>query len=385
MQALHSNGCGMDKLITLMFFIVSLNVSAAVVVDKNVIKNIGNINSITFANNQSITVYLPDGYKDNKSNFPVMYVIDGERYFLNAITYQKTLTWQDKAPAFIVVGINIERKKRRELLGDKSLEFIDLFKNQILRYVDKHYRTNDMRMYFGWEMAGGFALDLFSKQPNLIDAYFLASSTYFTPQRLNSVNDVLKTKNATPDFFYYTLADVETWAVSSHNDLVNVLKNNTNNNLHWEFHLSTSDDHYSTPLDTFNKGLTQYFNGYSPIRFYSLKEFEDFGGMSALKDHYINRGEQFQVSTNIHDDTKHYLLNQSINENNFEFFKMLVDEFDGFIEEHNYSTGFIIKISQFYVNNGAVNEAIDLYKAELSKRPESQVLLTELNQLIAEP
>jgi predicted alpha/beta superfamily hydrolase len=371
----------MNKLITLMLFIFSINVSAVEVVDENVIKNVGDIHSITFENNQSITVYLPDGYKHNKANFSVMYVIDGDKYFLNSIAYQKTLTWQEKVPAFIVVGINIENKKRRELLGDKSLEFIDIFQNQIVRYVDKHYRTNDIRMYFGWEMAGGFALDLFSKQPNLIDAYFLASSTYFTPQRLDSVNDALKNKSAIAKFFYYTLGDVETWAISSHNALDKILKNNAKKNFQWEFYLSTNDDHYTTPLDTFNKGLTQYFNGYSPKRFYSIKEFEDFGGIPALKEHYKNRGERFHVSTSIHDDTKHYLLNQSINENDFENFKMLVAEFEGFIEGNNYSTGFIIKISQFYVDNGAVNDAIHLYKSELLKNPKSQELVTELNEL----
>jgi len=372
------------RLITVITLLFSINVLAVELIDKKNIKNIGNIHSVTFENSLSISIYLPDGYETNNNKYPVMYVIDGERYFLNSITYQKALTWQDNAPAFIVVGINTAKKERRELLGNKSLEFIDIFQNQIINYVEKNYRTKDMRMYFGWEMAGGFALDLFAKKPNLIHAYFLASSTHFTPERLDSVNKALQDKNTTSRFLYYTLGEVEAWSVKSHKTLEKILTNHTKKDFKWEFSLSEKDNHYTTPLDTFNQGLTQYFSGYSPIRFYTLAEFEVFGGLKALKEHYKKRGERFKVSNDVHDDTIHYLLNQSINENNFTQFKILVREFNGFIEEHNYSLGFISKIAKFYENNGAVKEAIYLYKSELLKAPESEKLQIELTRLISE-
>lgn len=81
-----------------------------------------------------------------------------------------------------MVGINASNIKRRELLGNQSDEFIITLKNHIVAYIDKNYRTNDMRMYFGWEMAGGIGLELFAKQPILFNAYFLASSTYFNQE-----------------------------------------------------------------------------------------------------------------------------------------------------------------------------------------------------------
>jgi len=371
----------MNKLITVLFLLFTINSSAGELTNKQVIKNIGNIDSINFENSASVTVYLPDGYKGNNNKYPVMYVMDGERYFLNAIAYQKTLVWQEQSPDFIVVGINIEKKKRRELLGNKARDFINIFEHQIVSYVEKNYRTNDMNLYFGWELAGGFALDLFSMRPNLIDAYFLASSTRFTRERLDNVTQVLKSQNTVPEFLYYTLGEVESWAVRSHKMLAEILGDNTKENLKWKFNLSTDDNHYSSPLDTINKGLTQYFKGYSPIRFYSIKEFEDFGGLNALKTHYKNRGQHFNISTEIHDDTIHYLLNQSINDNEFEAFNMFVKEFDGFIAANNYSIGFIKKFGEFYVSNGEVQKAIDFYKSELPKNPGSEELQTAINRL----
>ena len=42
--------------------------------------------------------------------------------------------------------------------------------SQIISYVEKNYRTNYMKMYFGWEMAGGFALELFANKPKIFNA-----------------------------------------------------------------------------------------------------------------------------------------------------------------------------------------------------------------------
>ena len=103
--------------------------------------------------------------------------------------------------------------------------------------------------------------------------------------------------------------------------------------------------------------------------------------MIALKKYYKETGIHYQISQDIHDDTKHYLLNQSINEGDFEFFKMLVNEFDGFIERFDYSIGFINKIAQFYLDNEAVAQAISLYQSELIKNPNSAELLDALTAI----
>lgn len=360
---------------------LSFNTLASVFVEKNSVDNIGVIHSVKFENDQSITVYLPDGYIENNYRYPVMYVVDGEKYFLHSIAYQKTLISESKTPPFIVVGINTKNIKRRELLGAKSAELIATFQNQIIPYIDKNYRTHDIRMYFGWEMGGGFALELFAKQPTLFDAYFLASSTNFTQERLDSVNNLLKSKAPTGEFFYYTLGSVESWSLDPHKALSEILTYATRKELNWEFKISASDDHYTTPFDTFNKGLSLYFHDYAPIRFYSLNEFEVFGGMPALKAHYKKRGEHYKISTDIHDETKHYLLNQAINENNFAFFKQYVMEFDGFIESFNYSSGFIVKVGRFYSRNNDLDAAISLYRSELLKHPSNVELQEEMIKL----
>lgn len=371
----------MNISIIVIMSLFSFNALASIFVEKNNVDSVGIIHSVKFDKHQSINIYLPDGYVESHDRYPVMYVVDGEKYFLHSIAYQKTLISESKTPPFIVVGINTKNIERREVLGTKSAELMATLQNQIISYVDKNYRTHDMRMYFGWEMGGGFALELFTKKPELFDAYFLASSTHFTKERLDNVSQLLKSKTPISEFFYYTLGSVESWSLGSHKALAEIFTYNTKKELKWEFKLSAADDHYTTPFDTFNNGLALYFHDYSPIRFYSLKEFETFGGMSALKAHYKKRGEHYQISADIHDETKHYLLNQAINENNFAFFKQLVMEFDGFIENFNYSSGFIIKVGRFYSENNDINNAVSLYRTELLKHPGSVELKEEIIKL----
>ena len=354
--------------------VLTFNVFAIELTNKLAVENLGEIDTLAISPKQTVSVYLPDNYQSSKQRYPVMYVIDGERYFLNAITYQKNLVWQDKVAAFIVVGINTNYIARRQLLGRKSGEFIQQLATKIIPYIDQHYRTSSKRMYFGWEMAGGFALELLTQQPELFDHYFLASSTHFTEKRLEQLKQSLKQRRLRDKFIYFTLGEVESWSLAPHQKLSEILAGDTKNNLVWRYKLLSEDDHYSTPLVTLNQGLGDYYQSFSPIRFYTIAEFKEFGGMKALKQHYQERASQYQVSAEIHDDTKHYLLNQAINENDFDFFVAMTKAFNGFIEQKGYSPGFLIKIGSFYFANGQVDKAINLYRLGLKAHVNSHRL-----------
>lgn len=174
------------------------------------------------------------------------------------------------------------------------------------------------------------------------------------------------------------MGEVEAWSLESHKQFSEILAGDNKNNLMWRYKLLPEHDHYSTPLVTFNQGLGDYYQNYSPIRFYTLAEFEMFGGMEALSLHYQKRAKQYQVSPEIHHDTKHYLLNQAINEDNFEFFIAMTNVFEGFIERKGYSPGFLVKICSFYLANAQTDKAIDLYWLGLKKHSDSHQLNAEL-------
>ncbi len=324
---------------------------------------------------REIQIYLPDDYDKSSKKYPVLYVVDSQQYFLHPITYQNTLREEDETPGVIVVGIKMKSETRRSLLFKQSKKFISFLENELLPFIDKNYRTlQNERMYFGWEIAGGLALQLFAEKPELFKGYFVASATHFTADRLKAAEKLLDSNIHLNHYFYFTLGSVESWAVPSNNKLKKLLTDKAPATLRWRYDLLDEDNHYSTPLTTFNQGLKEFFSDYIPIRFYSMQQFNEFGGMQALYQFFEQRGERYGLSKDIHRTTQGYLLNLTVNNNDYLNFKIFVKEFEGVFEEYfNWEYSFN-KYGQFYLTHRAPVKAREIFNIGLTKFPHSATL-----------
>lgn len=347
------------------------------------IKTVGK--SITFHSqvlntDREIQIYLPENYDDTSIKYPVLYVLDGQRYFLNGIVFQENLTWQEIIPNFIIVGIVTDPERRRDLFYDESTQFIQFLEKELLPKIDNDYRTLDQRIYFGWEMAAGLGLEILADLTHLFKGYLLSSPTHVSTDRLDKVKKMIASSPKNSVTLYACLGVVESWALESMNSLDSLFHQYPNKNIKWNYNLSDSENHYTTPLTTFNEGLKSFFTDYGPIRFYSLQEFRDFGGIEALKEHYRNRGYKYQVSTDIHSDTKHYLLLQSHKEDDFEIFDALVNEFDGkaFIKNYYRQARWFVRFSSFYLENSRLDDAFEVLALGLEKFPNTSILQNEM-------
>lgn len=331
---------------------------------------------------RQIEIYLPDNYHNSNKHYPVIYVVDSQRYFLHAIAYQQTLLFANKVPEFIVVGIKTDERARRDYLATQANKFVSFFQNELIPHIDKNYRTNKMNMYFGWEMAGGFALDLMVNDSKLFNAYFLASSTFFEQNRLDAVKQHLSANKSDKHLhLYFSLGEVESWSLDSHQALSDILTESSLPEQNWQYDLSASDDHYSTPFQAFNKGLNKFFADFAPLRFYTIEEFNKFGGMTALQQHYKNRGLRFGINQAIHNDTKHYLLNQALKENNYTLFTKFEAQFDGLIS-HYYDRAFwYLRYSNFHAQHNNSKAAKAVLQMGLAKFPDSAEIKGAINKL----
>ncbi|MCW8107352.1 tetratricopeptide repeat protein [Alteromonas ponticola] len=309
-----------------------------------------------------------------------MYIIDGQRYFLHAVAHQQSLRFQDKTPEMIVIGITTDNKKRRQWLYPQRETFMAFLAQELVPWVDKNYRTSEERLYFGWEMAGGLVPDLVSSHPALFQAIFMASPSHINHQRIERIEQYLQ-KPTHQHFIYATLAEVETWSTAGMSDLQQAVTSAKNASVNLQYHLLAHQDHYTTPLLTIDNGLLSYYSDYGPLRFYSLQEFEDFGGLPALQKHYAKRGKRYGVSKNIHDDTKHYLLNQALKENNLPLFQILEESFDGFVEHYYKREFWFERIANAYLALGESEKAIEVLQAGIRKLPDAHSLYAALGKL----
>ena len=364
---------------------IMLTLAMLFIADKSICQNIDQLetigesiifNSEVLKADREIKIYLPENYDNTLTKYTVLYVVDGQRYFLNGITFQHNLTWQEIVPEFIIVGIVTDSQKRRSLFYDESTLFIQFLEKELIPKIDKDYRTLDERIYFGWEMAAGLGVEILADLPSLFNGYLLASPTYMSNDRLDNVKKMLESNPEQNITIYASLGVVENWAIESMNSLDSIIQQYPHKNIQWEYNLSENEDHYSTPLITINEGLRSFFSDYGPIRFYTIKEFNDFGGIKALKEHYNNRGNRYQIAVDIHDDTKHYLLLQSYRENNFEVFEELVNEFDGqtFIKNNYRNAIWFNRFATFYLENNKLDEAFAMLELGLFKFPDASIL-----------
>ena len=350
----------------------------------------GSINSFEIASKylaekRTIEIYLPPSYQDSETKkYPVMYVMDGQEYFLHPVAYQRMLRFKDKSPEFIVVGINTDRKKRRKLLYEDADKLIGFFINELIPYVDENYRTSKEkeRIYFGWEMSGGFGLEILAHQQNTFNAFFIASPTHITGDRISALNKNITNNSSKAIYLYFSKAPEETYIEQSLNRTDSILKVINSSNIVWKIDNLTHEDHYSTPFKTVNNGLRDHFQDYNTLRFYSLKEFDDYGNLEQIKAYYQHRGNRYGISTAIHRTTKHFLLLNAMNENNFKRFEMYAKEFKDYLKNPSLEI-WTIRFGGYFANNDKDEDALKVYKAGLEKFPESSVIYNAIGKVYA--
>ena len=328
----------------------------------------------------SIQVVIPDSYVHSSSTYPVLFVLDSQRYLLQAVAHQQSLRFKDRSPEMIIVGIDTTQQDRRRWFYSEPEPFIAYLSNELVPWVDERYRTSGERVYFGWELAAGLATDIMVQRQDLFDGYILASPTRINAARLGSVDKYISRKHKT-SWGYVTLGQVESWSVSSVETLIDTLSSSTYTN--WQFEMLDDFDHYSSPLITLNKGLLRYFSDYPSLRFYSINEFHHFGGLGAVQAHYHNRGKRYGLSTDIHPDTKHHLLNQCLKENNWALFNDLSGSWPEFIPQYYARAFWFKRYANAYIQLGDLDKAISTLQSGLIKIPNSGQLHGLLAELFA--
>lgn len=374
--------CRMKKNILVIIIItLSFNSYSQVEKTQNIIGENHIISSNILNEDRKIQIYLPENYHALDKKCPVIYVFDSQKYFLNAVAYQQNLHFQDETPSFIVVGIKTINSERSKLYNSESTIFISYLEKELLPYIDKTYRTlSSERVFFGWQRAAAFGIEILASKPKLFKGYFIASPTFLSSERVFNVGKMLDNKTSLDNYLYFTLSDIEEWSLKSTNNLSNLLKKKANNKLNWKYELLDNENHYSTPIVTMNNGLKSFFKDYPPIRYYSFNQFKKDGGISGIKERFKNRGERYQISKKVHDNTIRYLFLLAVRENNFKAFIELDNEFPNFLITFNKDYIFE-RFGLFYVKHKAYNKAIEYYKKGLQKFPESTQLQARLAEV----
>ena len=152
---------------------------------------------------RDLNIYLPLNYSSSSlKTYPVVYLLDGSKdedfIHISGIVQFGSFSWINMLPESIVVGIgNVDRKRdftspsqnkldQKEFPNSgKSDKFIRFLQNEVQKYVESNYRTNNIKTIIGQSLGGLLATEILLKKPELFDNYIIVSpSMWWNDEKL---------------------------------------------------------------------------------------------------------------------------------------------------------------------------------------------------------
>ena len=247
------------------------------------------INSKILNEERNILVYLPEKYKDSSTGYPVLYVLDGDDYFLPSIGVMKYLAMFDYLPEMIVIGIP-HKKRFKELTPTKTDripsgggvdDFMKFIKKELIPFVEDNFRTQPFRIFAGHSLGGLGVLYAFINEPDMFNAYIGISSSVYWDEGvlLKRADKILKKTDQLNKSLYFSVEDGEGEHGKANLGFARLLNNRAIKDLKWKFDLMEGESHTSLWIKSFDEGL----HFVSP---WNLSENVLGGGLNAILKHF---------------------------------------------------------------------------------------------------
>lgn len=336
------------------------------------------VNSKILEEDREIQVYVPESYNTSDKEYPVLYVLDGQRFYLYAVSLHQSFLEFDVTPEFIIVGIKNKYPQRFSHFSTGAPKFLDFIANDVIPFIDEIYRTSNERMVFGWEFGGGFVIHSMIEKPSLFSGYLTASPNPISQKgsRMKALGKLLDENRKLNSFLYFGISS-QTPFRSYAEDLGNtdylseLLTKKAPKSLRWKYEKLKGYGHRSTPYGALYNGLREYFSYYDTLIYNTVEEFEKSGGIPFMREYYSNRATKYGFSADVPDWTVFTVITSAIDENNYVVFDNLITTF--FTNEKlgkvRRSTPY--HIAAFYQKHKKFNRAIGIYNALLLNNPDS--------------
>ncbi|GAB4036657.1 alpha/beta hydrolase [Spirosoma gilvum] len=228
------------------------------------------INSTQLAEKRTLNIYLPEGYNPNDTiRYPVIYLLDGsaDEDFIHVVGLVQfnTFSWINRIPKTIVVGIantdrrrdftyptTIEKDKQRYKTAGQSAKFIAFLETELQPYINKAYKTTEVKTIIGQSLGGLLATEILVKKPALFTQYIIISPSLWwdNGSLLQQKTDALKAHLSKPLAVYIGVgkeglgpSDIPHVMEVDANLLAEKLTDTKNKNLHLYFDYLPQENH----------------------------------------------------------------------------------------------------------------------------------------------
>ncbi|WP_129780680.1 alpha/beta hydrolase [Peristeroidobacter soli] len=232
------------------------------------------VRSEVFKQQRRVQVYLPSSYGTSQARYPVLYLLDGDAYYLSVAGIVRQLGESSgRIPETIVVAIpNVARAQelappKRKPKADEARydadRFLQFLEQDLIPWVDAQYRTEPFRIIVGHSRGGLFTLYTFLNAPDTFNAYLALSPALWwddqalvqeAPAKLRA----LKAGKATR--FLYLSAGHESVEITEPTArMARLLGQSQPAGLRWRYDYLANENHMSSHLPSTYAGLQMVF------------------------------------------------------------------------------------------------------------------------------
>lgn len=362
-----------------------------------------------------VWIYTPafDTSYFSKPGYPVLYVLDGDGYFLSLVTMIRQLAvinGNTVFPEMIIVGIpNTPGHRTRDLTPSASAfdplsgggeAFTAFMEKELIPYIDKNYATAPYRTLIGHSFGGLMVINTLLKHTDLFSSYVAIDPSMFYDHDLllKQAAGILQQKNFKGRSLFLGIANTmnpgmdtltvrkDTSEITHHIrsilKLSDDLKRYPSGQLRWSNKYYPDDDHASVPLIAEYDALRFIFAHHRFSRNQPVNQFFDNSySATDLHDliisHYralsAEMGYQVRPSESYFNQLGYTFLQQKDDQKAVMFFQLNIDYYPGSFNAYD-------SMGDYYLARNDQQQAKKYFKKALSikYRPDIKEKLMKL-------
>jgi len=245
---------------------------------------------------RTLLINLPDDYDVSQRRYPVLFLLDGDAHFHHVTGIVHFFTTRNMIPPLIVIALpNIDRTRdfspttidQRPTSGgaDKFLEF---FQEELIPYVDSHYRTHPYRIIVGHSLGGVFAIYALLTHQDVFNAYIAISPSlgYDNDLILKKAPAILEKSPELKKFLFMTVGN-EPRYIPRLEAFSKILEEKAPKCLEWKYTYMEKEDHVSVTHRSIYDGLEALYFDWRVSASLIQK------GLDGIQEHYKSMSEKF--------------------------------------------------------------------------------------------
>ncbi|AYL94608.1 alpha/beta hydrolase-fold protein [Mucilaginibacter celer] len=325
---------------------------------------------------RTLWIHVPADYYTSANTYPVLYLLDGDAHFGYASQMTDFLAGHDRnrIPEMIVVGIvNIDRQRdfspvyakkpngsadSTRIVPDTGLgRFARYLKNEVVPYIDSHYRVQPYRILAAHSLAGLPAMYTKEIYPQLFSATVLTSPVLSGPL-VRNLDAFLKADHPHNGKLFIGIGNENTSAVDA---LIKRIREQAPGWFEWSNAQYSGENHFTVPY-------TILFDG---IKFIYRSWFLDYYGnesvtMQDINSRFARLSAEFGYAITPNEE---YLNNCGYYQLRLKHIDNAIGIFEENVKQHLDSFNAYDSLGEAYMNAGNKTLAIKNYEKSIRLNP----------------